>query len=199
MNSDKGFGLNMAVFDLNLRTPRRHTSGSHRKEMTHELGEDRLCSAYGFSAHIRIPSMRRALSRRLQGQDFFLLGPVSFNGLCPTHLQRKPARHRGLSSCSRTKALPHGDTREGIPEYAGQRQPSQRLAHLRGFRASAHRKGAKALCPRLLWDRPRSHRLCSGFHHNRSLSVSLPLGGIQKTQRGGEAPRFWISEGVFPQ
>ena len=139
MNSDKGFGLNMAVFDLNLRTPRRHTSGSHRKEMTHELGKDRLCSAYGFSAHIRIPSMRRALSRRLQGQDFFLLGPVSFDVFCPTHLQRKPARHRGLSSCSRTKALPHGDTREGIPEYAGQRQPSQRLAHLRGFSARARK------------------------------------------------------------
>ncbi len=198
MNSDKGFGLNIAVFDLNSKTSRRHTSGSHRKEMTHELGKDRLCPAHGFSATYEF----HQCVERYRGDykvKTFPAGTSIFRCLLPTHLQRKPARHRGMSPCSRTEALPHGDTREGIPEYAGQRQPSQGLAYLRGFSASAHRKGAEALCPRLLWDRPRTHRLCSGFHHNRSLSVSLPLGGFQKTQRGGETPHVLDSGGVFPQ
>jgi hypothetical protein len=47
VNSDKGFGINMAFFDLNLKTPGHHTSGLPQKEMAHELGKDRLCSACG--------------------------------------------------------------------------------------------------------------------------------------------------------
>jgi hypothetical protein len=115
----------MTVFYLNWKIPWRHTSGLHRKEMADELREDRLCAAYGFSAHVRIPSVRRVLSWRLPGQDFLLPGPVSLNGLCPTHLPGKPSGHRSPSSCSRTKALPQGNTREGIPKYVRTRQPGQ--------------------------------------------------------------------------
>ena len=178
----------MAFFDLNPKTSRRHTSGSHQKGMAHELREDGVCPAYGFSAHIRIPSVRGAVRRRVQGQDLLLLGPVSFHGLCPTHLSRKPAGHRGLSPCSRTEALPHGDTGKGVPEYACKRQPGSGLAYLRGFRPDPHRKGAETLRPRLLRGLSGPHRLCARFDHHRPLSVPLPLGGVQKPQRGGQAP-----------
>ena len=42
-------------------------------------------------------------TRRLQTQEFFVLGPVSLHGLCATNVSRKSARHRSLSSRQQTK------------------------------------------------------------------------------------------------
>ena len=108
---------------------------------------------------------------------------------------------RDIEAClraARTEALPHGDTREGIPQYAGQRQSGQGLAYLRGFRPGPHRTGPEALCPRLLWDRLGPHRLCARFDDDRPLPVPLSLGGVQKTQRRGQASHASRPPGEHP-
>ena len=141
----------MVFFDLNFNSSKRHTSESLRKEMAHELREDCFCAVNGFSAGIRLLSMRRALSRRVQGEELFLLGSVSLYGLCPAYIQGKLTRHRSLSTCIQAKTLPYGDTRKGFPQYAGQCQPDQRLAYLRGFCSNPDHKSPKTIHSRFLW------------------------------------------------
>src|SRR3989338_8751072 len=76
--------------------------------MTHESRTDRLCATGGASSQQGVSKMRRPLSRRLLSQEFLLLGSVSGDGICPTDLPGKLARHRSLPSLRAWQTLSHG-------------------------------------------------------------------------------------------
>src|SRR5450756_891897 len=94
--------------------------------------------------------MRGPLPGRLPAEEFFLLGPVSSDGLRSVDLSREPARHRSVPAIDEQQALPHGVPRSRGALHAGGSQRVARLAHLCRFRASPHRHCATAVCPRCL-------------------------------------------------
>ena len=96
----------MFFFDTNSRMS--HTASSSQKEMAHGYWETYLCPSHGFSAGLRIPSMRSTIPRSLQDEKLFMLGPVSLHGLRTTHLSRESARYRDLPSFGPTETLSHG-------------------------------------------------------------------------------------------
>ena len=86
-----------------------------------------------------------SLSRQLQSEKLFMLGPVSIDGLCSAHLSRKSQRHRDLfESCGR-KALPHGHSRQGLSQHPGSRQRGARLENLPRLCPSADSKRQRTL------------------------------------------------------
>src|SRR5271157_2641604 len=87
-----------SVFDLNSGGPFGHAYPTSGEAVNHESGPDGVRAVDGFHSRARVSPFRRALSGQLQGQQFFLLGPVSVHGVCATHLSRKPARYRDLSA-----------------------------------------------------------------------------------------------------
>src|SRR5271157_4480014 len=84
---------------------------------------------------------------RLELQGIFLLGPVTGDGLCATHLSREPARHRVLPACATKQAVSHGVPRQSLALDFGRRERIPRLAYLRRF------------CPGVDCDRPPVARL----------------------------------------
>jgi hypothetical protein len=63
------------------------------------------------------------------------------HGLCSTHLQREPARHRGLPSRSRSQALSHGDTRGCVPAHS----PTPIRSWTGAFTGISHRFSSQGL------------------------------------------------------
>jgi len=115
-------------FDTNSRMS--HTSSSSQKEMAHGYWETYLCPSHGFSAGLRIPSMRSTIPRSLQDEKLFMSGPVSLHGLRTAHLSREPSRYCGLPSFGPTKTLSHGYSGHSLPQYPSSREPSKRLTNL---------------------------------------------------------------------
>src|SRR5450759_5850939 len=74
--------------------------------------------------------MRGPLPGRLPAEEFFLLGPVSSDGLRSVDLSREPARHRSVPAIDEQQALPHGVPRSRGALHAGGSQRVARLAHL---------------------------------------------------------------------
>ena len=107
----------MAFIDLNLKLPKCHTPSSTRKEMTNEFWKNHFLADHGFLTHLRIPTMRRTVPRKLQNQILLLLGSISLPGFCPTYLLRKSPRYPGLSTRRPDETLPHGHPEEGFPQY----------------------------------------------------------------------------------
>src|SRR5260370_25873319 len=85
------------VFSVNLMPTMVDEPGPHGV-----LAIDRLPS------RPRISTLCRALRRRLSAARIFLLGPVLMPGVCPVHLPRESARHRGMSAGFTRQAVPHG-------------------------------------------------------------------------------------------
>src|SRR5450756_442200 len=187
----------MFFIDLKKNGSRCHPSTSRQKEMAYEFREDGVCPTDGFSPPVRIPQMCGSVPGQLQGQELFLLGPVPLHGFCATDLPGKLAGYRSLPSGSPAQTVPSRNTRQGLPEYPGQRQPGAGLAYLCRFCPDPHWKSPEAVYPRLFRHRAPACGVCPGLHHHRPLSVSLPLGSIQKTQRGDQDPYASGSAGQY--
>src|SRR5450759_2426226 len=67
-------------------------------------------------------AMRGALSRQPQDPELYLSGSISVHGLCAVDVPGEPAGHRGVPALADGEALPHGDPRPGLAQYAGQRE-----------------------------------------------------------------------------
>ncbi len=63
-----------------------HSLAFHCEEMADEFRKNNICADHGLLADLRIPAMRRAISRELQSQKLFLLGSFFEHGLCPTEI-----------------------------------------------------------------------------------------------------------------
>ena len=67
--------------------------GVSSKGAADERRENCFLPGYGIPTDVRIPQMRRAISWRLQGAEFFLSRPVFMYGLC-TNCKRSLKRAR---------------------------------------------------------------------------------------------------------
>jgi hypothetical protein len=132
--------------DLNSRFIQTHTFTSLWKEVTDEFRQNDFRSIDGLhSLRLRVSPLRRALSRKLQSQKFFLLGSVSNPRLRATHLSRESQRYRSVSASSTAKTLSYGPSRFGFAQHLGQRQSGARLENLRRFRPYPHPRGTQPL------------------------------------------------------
>src|ERR1700692_871830 len=95
--------------DLNSRLGFCHSRD--REGMAYELGPDDLFAGDEFSPASGVSPLCRALPRRLQGPEFFLLGSVSVPSLRATHRARKSTRHRSLFAFATAEAVSHGFSR----------------------------------------------------------------------------------------
>src|SRR5713101_5802436 len=157
--------------------------------MAHEFGSDDFCASDGFSAVVGVSSVCRALSGRLQGPEFLLLGSVSLSGLRATHRARKFAGHRSLPTLATAEAVSHGFSRPHLAQHAGARQRNARLAHLCRFRPGAHHNGSRALSPRTVRCGVGRDSLCTGLHDHRSLFVDVSLGAVPSPQKRRQGTR----------
>src|SRR5215467_3485659 len=96
-----------------------------------ELGQVGVRANHAAFAVDHVSPLCGALSRRAQGQEFFLPRPVPLQGFCSTDLSRKFARHRSVPACASGQAVPHGHQEPGLAQYSGRCQREPRLAHLR--------------------------------------------------------------------
>ena len=76
--------------------------------MAHESGPHGLLAIDRFSSRPRVPSLRRALSRRSSVAWLLVPRPVSWHGLRATHVPREPARHRDLPALRPLQTLHMG-------------------------------------------------------------------------------------------
>ena len=169
----------MRFIDLKSKSFQSHTCASSRKEMADEFGKDSVFSTDGLFAVIRVSPLCGSLPWPLQGEKFLLLGSVSVFGLCSAHLSRKPQGHRDLSSRGR-ETLPHGDSRQSLPQHPGARQRGARLENLSRLCPDADPKSQRTLPRRTSWCTTRSNPLCFRFHRYRSVPVAVSLGEFRK-------------------
>src|SRR5450755_712692 len=101
--------------DLKLPVLLRHSryfGGVADEYRTHDF-----FSAHGPASPARVPSLRGALSGRLQGPEIFFVRPFPLPRLRPTHLSRESARHRGVFAGAAIQALPHGFSRTSLARH----------------------------------------------------------------------------------
>ena len=144
--------------------------GSPSKGLPHARRKNRFCSAPRFLAQTRIQPLCRTISRQSQDSEFLLFRPVSLHGLCAVDLSRESSRYRDLSSCNAVQTVSLGHPWSCFAQHSRRRQRDSGLADLRRFCSRAHSEGKDAVCPRRLWSRSGSDRLCLRFHHGRSVS-----------------------------
>ncbi len=114
----KLFDFNSFSLDSSYNPPQYYL-----RRFQDEFRKNGLCSTDSASAALRVQSMRPSPSRQLQGQKFFMHGPVSLHGVCSTNLSRKPAGHRNVSQLPSIKALSHRLSGEDRQVHLGGRQP----------------------------------------------------------------------------
>ncbi len=150
--------------------------------MAHEFWPHRIFTVDRLSSRSRVSSLCRPLRRGPETARFFLLGPVSDDGLRAVDLPRKPARHRGLSSLLAGQALPYG-----LPQSRGALDPGRcqrvtRLAYLRGFRPSVDQHGAAVVRSRSNGCRSGSKSVRVGLDNHRPLPLTVSVGPIPQAQ-----------------
>src|SRR5450432_1751567 len=120
----------------------------------------------------------RALSWRFLGSNIALRRTVPSDGLCPTDVPGKPARHRGVPVGPAREALSYGLSWTGPPFDTGGCQSNPQLAHLRGIRPAVDCTGEAALCGRKPVGRFEGNRLRVGLDHHRFVPVVIPVGAF---------------------
>ncbi len=150
--------------------------------------KSRLLSSNGVSSSPCLSSMRGSLRRQLQSQAVHLSGSVLLHGICPDHVQGELTRYRSMSPGTAWQALPYGNQRASFPKYPGQREQSQRLAHLCGPCALANCYSTQTLQQRCISRRPQRNRLRSGRNNYRFMPFFISLGPFQEDQRSYKAP-----------
>lgn len=169
------------------------------KRWQNEFRKDSFCSVDGnSSAAERVSKMRPKISRRLQGSEIFMLGPVSDDVICTTHLQGKPARHRNMSERPEKEALPYGYKLRSSTEHNCICERDEGLEDLCGLRKLSHPGGSATICRRRNRCCPERHCICAGLHDNRSFHRSFSLGEIQKNQGRSENAYLAGSSWAYP-
>src|SRR6266404_991641 len=158
-----------------------------RMRRADEFWQIDLCTTDGLSSFQEFSTLCQTLPRRLQTQDFFLLGSVSLHELRAANLSRKSARHRSLSARATHQALPSGYSRPSLAQYPGPCELGPRLAHLRRLCASADNPCSSALCRRQFRRRIGPDCLRARCHHHRFVPGAFSLGQVSQAQRSGEA------------
>src|SRR5579862_549174 len=175
--------MKTSVFDLNLSRSCGHSFPSLGEDGTDESGQNGFCAADGFHSCARVPGLRRALSRQLQGQQFFLLGPISLHGLCSTDLPRKFARYRNLSSRHGRTTVSSGHSRTCCAQHLGRCQRGTELAHLCRFGSDLDWQCSPTVCPGKFRSGIATDGLRSGLHYHRSLSGAVSVGALPHQKR----------------
>src|ERR1035437_5845460 len=101
--------------------------------------------------------MWHSLRRRCAAARLLLLGSVSVDGLCPTHLPGWPSRYRSVPAIAGRQTLPHGFSWPGGTLHTGRRQL---VASLASRRARRLRSGAAVSGSRGRWHRPAGAPTC---------------------------------------
>src|SRR3989338_2797195 len=156
------------------------------KGANNEHGQNCFFSSHGVLAALRIPQMRRALSRRLQGQKFFLHGSIFMHGLRPINLSRKPARYRILSSVHAKQTLSYGHSCSSVTQHAFECKQPKRLAYLCRLRASVNSHRSRFIPSRSFWCRIKRYGVRFRCHNHRLMSFVIPLGLFSKEQRSNQ-------------
>src|SRR5574341_1211116 len=178
----------MQFIDLKYFLPIGHTSAPLRKEMdNHEYRQNRLCPTDGILSLLRIPEMRRAVRRKLQGEIVHLPGPVSLYGLRSAHVPGKPSGYRGLPAWSKTEAISHGHPEQGLQKYHCPCQRDARLANLRRLCPGADQDRERAVRRRGLRPGTGSDRIRLRFNDPRSLSLGLSVGHVPQGEGRDQA------------
>src|ERR1700682_2210000 len=177
--------MKRSEIDLNSRLLYCHSEAA--KGVVHEQWPNDFCSGDGFSSLDGILSLRGPLPGRLQSAELLLLGSVSLFGLRATHRARKPARYRSVSALAAVEALSSGFSRPHLSQHAGARQRNARLAHLRRFRAGAHRPGSRIVSRVTVRCGVGRNHLCAGFHHHRFVFGDVSLGAVPSPQECGQS------------
>src|SRR6266571_7263622 len=172
--------------DLNSKPAQPMLPRVLRMRRADEFWQIDLCTTDGLSSCKSISPLRSVLSRRLQTQKLFLLGPVSVHGLRATNLSRESARYRSLPARATDQALSSWHSRPGLAQHPGSCQLGARLAHLRRLRASADYPRPCALRGRQLRRRVGPDCLCARCHHHRFVPGTFSLGQVSPAQRSGE-------------
>src|ERR1017187_2192294 len=81
--------------------------------MVHEPGPHGVLPVAEFPAGSRVSPLCRSVRRGWATARLLLLGSVSVDGLCPTHLPGWPSRHRSVPAVSGRQTLPYGFSRSG--------------------------------------------------------------------------------------
>src|SRR6267378_1961700 len=123
------------------------------------------------------------LPRPVSRPQFFLLGPVSLDGLRAAHLSREPARHRNVPAGSGWEVVSLGDSRSHLAQHAGRRQRDARLAHLCRSRSRADRRGASVVRGRSAGCRAGGNCLCVGLYYHRFVSFVVSVGTLPTLER----------------
>src|ERR1035437_7228403 len=132
-----------------------------------------VCAIDGTLSADDISSLRDALSGRTQGQDFLLPGSVLVHGVRAVDLSGEPSGHRSLLACAALQALSPWDPFGHGPQYAGQRQPGARLAHLRRRRTEPDWYCSTPLYQRTLRCRSEGNGLRARHDDHRSVPVGV--------------------------
>ena len=178
----------MPVIDLSTEKVVRYAPATLQEGPEHVCRQTRLFSAHRSSTYAHFSAMRPALSGKPQSKKLYLSRPVPMYGLCTTHLPGKFTGYRSLSSLPAQQTIPHGYSRQGISKHIGQCQQSTRLADQCGLCPVAYQYCPPIVYRRRFWRGTRSNCLCSGFHHNRSLFVSVSMGQVSSNQGRHQTP-----------
>jgi len=109
--------LQRTVFDLNSRGVFGHPFRAFREGAAHASGQNGVRAVDGFHSGTGIRLLRESLSGRPQARQFFLLGPVSLDGLCATGLSGEPAPPRDLRARLRVSPLSSRPSRAGLARH----------------------------------------------------------------------------------
>src|SRR3989338_3338176 len=153
---------------------------------SNEYGQDNFFSSHGIPADVRIPQMRRALSRRTKDTELFLSRSVFEHSLRAVDVSRESSRYRVLFALNVRASVPHGLPGKNFPEHAGRCKRKTRLAYLRRLRDGSDPQSTRTLYQRTLRRRTRQHGLRARFHDHRFMPCAFPLGAFSKEQRSGQ-------------
>src|SRR3989339_786790 len=152
------------------------------KGASYEHGQNYFFSSDGIPASLRIPQMRPALSRRLQGAKFFVPGSIFMHGLRATDISRKFTRHRILPAIHADETLSHGFSRFNIKKHISRCQQSARLAYLCRPRPGLDSSRQEIISQRTFRRRIETGGLRAGCHNDRFMLISIPLGAFSPEQ-----------------
>jgi hypothetical protein len=153
-----------------------------RQRRADEFWQIDLCTANGLSSFKGLSTLCQTLPRRLQTQEFFLLGSVSLHGLRAVNLSREFARYRSLPARTTDQALPSWHSWPSLAQHPGPCELGPRLAHLRRLRTSADYARPRALRKRQLRRRIGPGRLRARCHYHRFVSGTFPLPSFASTK-----------------
>src|SRR3990167_8351893 len=159
-----------------------------QKGIAYEYGSNYFFTSRGSSSYVSFSSMYPEIQGASQSSKVLLPRSISKHGLCSTHLPRKLARHRSMSSSTKVQNLSHGHSRRYFTQHLGLCQRNARLENLRRLCSNSYSYRQTSLCRRRFWRRTQRNRLCTRCYNHRPVSFYVSLGSLSQTQGSGQAP-----------